>query len=168
MNATGSSNPEKPTRAKFLPGWLAYPLALILYGVIPWAIALLTTRYGWTEDSPGFWNLLGLIPVVVGITGLVWTMSLHFAQAPRAALDLAQNYLLTHGPYTFSRHPMYLSELAVLLGWTIFYGSIAVLVAFVVGCIVFNFVSVPLEERALEARFGEVYRAYKERVPRWF
>jgi protein-S-isoprenylcysteine O-methyltransferase Ste14 len=31
----------------------------------------------------------------------------------------------------------------------------------------FTFVIVPWEERDLEARFGEAYRAYKARVPRW-
>jgi protein-S-isoprenylcysteine O-methyltransferase Ste14 len=40
--------------------------------------------------------------------------------------------------------------------------------AFAVACAVFNFANVPLEERALEARFGEAYREYKLRVPRWF
>lgn len=55
-----------------------------------------------------------------------------------------------------------------LLGWTIFYGSLAVFLAFVVACAFFNFIHVPREEHALEARFGEAYREYKGRIPRRF
>jgi protein-S-isoprenylcysteine O-methyltransferase Ste14 len=96
-------------------------------------------------------------------------MVLHFAQAPeRVQLEPTPSYLLRRGPYAFSRHPMYLSELVLLFGWTLFYGSIAVLIAFVVGCVFFNLVKIPQEERALKARFGEAYREYKNRVPRWF
>ena len=40
------------------------PLA---HGVVPWAISLLTTRYGWIDGRPGTLNLLGLVPVVVAI-----------------------------------------------------------------------------------------------------
>ena len=130
--------------------------------------SLLTPRSGWAAGRPGFWNLLGLIPVVVGTTGLIWTMVLHFAQSPQGVeLDLAKSYLLRLGPYAFSRHPMYLSELTLLFGWVIFYGSVAVLIGFLVAYAVLNFVNVPLEERALEARFGEAYRQYKNTVPRW-
>jgi protein-S-isoprenylcysteine O-methyltransferase Ste14 len=62
---------------------------------------------------------------------------------------------------------MYLSELTLLLGWVIFYGSVAVLVAFVAWLVLFAFYAMPGEERALEAHFGEAYRAYKVAVPRW-
>ncbi len=57
---------------------------------------------------------------------------------------------------------MYLSALAIWLGWALFYGSVAVFVACGVG-----WVLVPWEERELEARFGEAYLRYKNRVPRW-
>ncbi len=148
---------------------MAFVAALIVWEVGPWAISLLTPRYGWVADRPGPWNLLGLIPVVVGTTGLIWTMVLHFAQSREGLeMELAKSYLLRRGPYAFSRHPMYFSELTLLFGWVIFYGSVAVLIAFVIACAVFNFVNVPLEERALEASFGEAYREYKNRVPRWF
>jgi hypothetical protein len=59
---------------------------------------------------------------------------------------------------------MYLSILTLLFGWAIFYGSVAVFIAFVAVCVFFNFAAV-LEERALEARFGEAYLAYKNKVP---
>jgi protein-S-isoprenylcysteine O-methyltransferase Ste14 len=172
MKTTSPSNSPisgQPKRAKVLPRWLAYPLALIVWGVVPWAISLLGPRYGWVAGRPDIWNLLGLIPVVVGIAGFLWTFDLHFAQAPRGVeWELTQSFLLTRGPYAFSRHPMYLSELVLLLGWILLYGSIAVLIAFLVWWTWFSFVQAPLEERALEARYGEVYREYKQRVPRWF
>jgi protein-S-isoprenylcysteine O-methyltransferase Ste14 len=167
MNTTENPNQEPSKRAS-IPWWIGFVVALIVWEVGPWAISLLTLRYGWAAGRPGLWNLLGLIPVVVGTTGLIWTMALHFAQSPEGVeMELAKSYLLRRGPYAFSRHPMYLSELTLLFGWVIFYGSIAVLIAFVVACVVFNFVNVRLEERALEARFREAYLEYKNRVPRW-
>lgn len=163
------SPPEKPSkRGKFLAAWLAYPLALIVWEVLPWVISLLTPRYGWAAGRPGIWNWLGLIPVLVGTTGLLWGVWLHSAQSPKGIeWEMDKSYLLNRGPYAFSRHPMYLSELILLFGWVIFYGSVAVLIAFVAWYLFFNYYAVPLEERVMEAHFGEAYREYKRRVPRW-
>ena len=160
-----NSGQAKPAR---LPRWLAYPLAFIVWCVVPWAISLLTPRYGWEEARPGIWNLLGLIPVVVGIAGFLWAFGLHFAEAPHGLeWNVTQGYLLMRGPYTFSRNPMYLSELVLILGWTLFYGSIAVFIASLIWWVTFNFFTIPLEERALEARYGQAYADYKRRVARW-
>jgi protein-S-isoprenylcysteine O-methyltransferase Ste14 len=56
------------------------------------------------------------------------------------------------------------------LGWAAFYGS-AWVSGVVAGMIVFSKslvgAIVRREERDLEARFGEQYRAYANRVPRW-
>ena len=63
------------------------------------------------------WNLLGLIPVLLGSVCLMWIMVLHFAQAPdRVQLERTPSYILRRGPYAFSRHPMYLSEVTLLFG----------------------------------------------------
>lgn len=168
MSTTENPNQGQPKRAKFLPRWLAYPLALIVWDVVPWAISLLTPRYGWVAGRPGIWNLLGLIPVLVGTTGLIWGIALHSAQSSEGIeWELDKSYLLRGGMYAFSRHPMYLSELILLFGWIIFYGSVALLIAFVVSYLFFNYYAVPLEERVLEAHFGEAYLEYKRIVPRW-
>ena len=73
---------------------------------------------------------------------------------------------MTGGPYAISRHPMYIGELALWLGWAILYGSIPVLIGFAALAAVVGLLA-PREERALEAKFGEVYRRYSARVPRW-
>lgn len=169
MNITEQPD-QKPTKGrKFLSPWLAYPLALIVWWVLPWALSLLMFRYGWTAGRPGIWNLLGLIPVVVGTIGLLWGVQLHSSQSPAGIeMDQDKSYLLMRGPYTFSRHPMYLSELVLLLGWIIFYGSLSVLIAFVAWYLFFNYYAIPLEEHVLEGHFGEDYREYKKKVSRWF
>jgi protein-S-isoprenylcysteine O-methyltransferase Ste14 len=95
-------------------------------------------------------------------------IALHFLASPDSFLELRPGQkLLTPGPYAVSRNPMFLSELAFWFGWALFYGSLAVLIGFLFWVTLFNFVIVPYEERDLEARFGEAYRAYRARVPRW-
>ena len=169
MKTSNIPNHGQSNKVKVLSPWLAYPLALIVWEVLPWAISLLTSRHGWTAGHPGFWNLIGLILVPVGTAGLIWGLQLHSAQSPAGIeMELDKSYLLKRGPYVFSRHPMYLAELTLLLGWVIFYGSVAVLIAFVIWWLFFNFYAMPVEERTLESHFGEAYREYKQQVSRWF
>lgn len=169
MNTTENPKQEQSKKAKIVPLWQAYPLAILVWGVLPWAISLLTPRYGWMTGFPGPWNLLGLIPVLVGTIGLIWGIVLHSAQSPGGLeWELEKSYLLKGSLYAVSRHPMYLSELILLFGWVIFYGSLALLIAFVIWYVLFNYYLMSSEERILEAHFGEAYREYKSRVPRWF
>jgi len=165
MSASNIPNNRQPKR---IPRWLAYVLFAIIWGVVPWAVSLLSPRYGWVAGRPSVWNWLGLIPLVAGIVGSLWTLSLHFAESGEGLdWEADKSYLLMRGPYAFSRHPMYLSELTLLLGWVLLYGSVAVLITFVFWWAAFSFYLVPQEERTIEARFGEAYREYKRRVPRW-
>jgi protein-S-isoprenylcysteine O-methyltransferase Ste14 len=166
MMQSGVPESESSKRGS-IPFWVAALIALLVYELGPWALSLMTPRHGWAAGRPGAWNLLELVLVVAGTVFMLWTISMHFARPEGVRMQRAQNYLLSHGPYAYSRHPMYLSELAILLGWTFVYGSVAVLFAFLVAVSVFNLVNVPCEERALEARFGELYRQYKIQVPRW-
>jgi protein-S-isoprenylcysteine O-methyltransferase Ste14 len=79
---------------------------------------------------------------------------------------LAPPFLMTTGPYAYTRNPMYVAELALWLGWATLFGSLVTLLGFVVLTVVIILV-LPWEERGLEAQFGETYRQYQARVPRW-
>jgi protein-S-isoprenylcysteine O-methyltransferase Ste14 len=141
---------------------------LLVHNVIPWGLSLLSARYGWIEGTPGTWNLFSLILIGAGITCVVWTMALHFVRtAPRVAFERTPSYLLSRGPYRVTRNPMFLGELALWLGWALFYGSVATFIAALVFWGLMSFIAVPREERELEARFGDAYREYKRSVPRW-
>ena len=167
MNNSEISNSDQSKKAKLLSPWLAYPMALLVWEGLPWAISLLAPRYGWTAGRPNTWNLMGLIPVIVGTIGLLWGVYRHAAASGGIEWSLDRSYLLTRGLYTFSRHPMYLSELTLLLGWTVFYGSVSVLIVFVIWFLFFNFYAIPQEERVMEMHFGDAYREYKKKVRRW-
>jgi protein-S-isoprenylcysteine O-methyltransferase Ste14 len=167
------STPETPQheqqdRTRHLPAWLAFPLSLISWWAIPWAVSLLSPRVGWQANRPGPWNWLGLLLVVPGTYGLLLGVAAHAAQSGKGIeWELDKSYFLRHGMYAFSRNPMYLSEMVLLLGWILFYGSAALLVLFAVWFVVFHFYAIPQEERILEAHYGQAYRDYKQKVPRW-
>ena len=69
--------------------------------------------------------------------------------------------------YRLSRNPMYLGMACLLTGWSLYLGSLAAMVI-VPGFIwVLTEVQIKPEEAALEALFGDDYRAYKAQVRRW-
>jgi protein-S-isoprenylcysteine O-methyltransferase Ste14 len=117
---------------------------------------------------PGLPNLLGLAITGGGVFLLLWCINLHIARySTLSPIDSYPPFLLVGGPYGFSRNPMYVADVAIWLGWALFYGSIPALLASLCFAGFLAFVHVPSEERQLLARFGDEYQLYKSSVPRW-
>jgi protein-S-isoprenylcysteine O-methyltransferase Ste14 len=137
--------------------------------LLPWAVSKLGPRYGWSQAVPATWNLVGLLAVGIGLAWYVWCLVFHF-KSYRAAVRIGFSppHLVVDGPYRYSRNPMYVAGLSAWLGWTVLYGSPAVLVGLVLLWSLFTFRVIPYEERQLETLFGEEYREYKRSVRRWF
>lgn len=163
---------RKGRREVFLPRW-AVPLVwaiivLVILILLPWAISKFGPRFGWSQLAPAFWNLTGLIAVAIGLTLYAWCLVFHF-RSYRASVRVGFSppHLVIAGPYRFSRNPMYVAGLFAWIGWTVFYGSPAVFIAFVLLWAVFTYRVIPYEERQLEALFGDEYLEYKRSVRRW-
>ncbi len=76
------------------------------------------------------------------------------------------NAPITKGLYRYSRHPMYVTMFVFLLGLGIVTASWVLLllfIVFVVGCVVF----VNVEEQSCLDKYGDAYRDYMNRTPRW-
>lgn len=99
--------------------------------------------------------------VAAGIQFLVRRTSIDPRHPDRAST------LLTGGLYRFSRNPIYLADALLLAAWGAWLAdalAFAVLPAFAAWIVRFQVVP---EERALQARFGAQYEAYRSRVRRW-
>ena len=81
-----------------------------------------------------------------------------FAKAPER--------LLTDGPYALSRNPMYLGHLVFMTGLTLVTRSRLAAILALRQYLRFS-ERVAIDERRLERIFGDEYRDYVARVPRW-
>ena len=119
------------------------------------------------ERSVGWYQAIGLIVVAVGV-GLSC-----FAAAIFQARDTTRKpwgeptAFVVQPPFTWTRNPMYLGIVIVLLGLAIFFSSIAMLLAPAIFFAVIDRMVIPREEETMERLFGQDYVAYKERVRRW-
>lgn len=155
-----------------LPKW-AIPIVwsiivLVIMIFLPSVVSQSGPRYGWHQQAPATWNFTGLIAVGMGLAMYIWCLVFHFKSYRESVrIGFAPPHLVVTGPYRYSRNPMYVSGLFVWIGWTIFYGSPAVLIGLVFLWSLFTFRVIPNEERQLEALFGDEYKEYKASVRRW-
>jgi len=75
--------------------------------------------------------------------------------------------LVTHGPYRFSRNPMYMSLTMQGLGLSFLVNTLWSVLFLFPGLVALYFLVVRSEERYLGKTFGEEYAAYRSRVRRW-
>ncbi len=98
--------------------------------------------------------------------------------APAAALTMARartaivphhrtTALVTSGPFRLTRNPLYLSLGLLLAGVAVAVNSLALALAIIPWAAVMRWGVIGREERYLEAKFGDDYRAYCRRVRRW-
>jgi protein-S-isoprenylcysteine O-methyltransferase Ste14 len=112
--------------------------------------------------------LLGAPFVAAGFAMWVWTVRL-FARIGRGTLapwDPTER-LVVEGPYAHVRNPMITGVLAVLLGEALILGSTAIAIWAALFAVINHAFFLAYEEPAVERRFGDEYRRYRDNVPRW-
>ena len=104
------------------------------------------------------WFYAGLIVFLLGLVVLA-VASVSFIMTP-------MNEPITRGMYRYSRHPLYLASLLIYLSVGIACASWVFLLILIV-----QFVSIRIglagEERYCLEKYGDDYRKYLNRVPRW-
>ena len=75
--------------------------------------------------------------------------------------------IVTHGPYGFTRNPIYLGMFLGQTGLAIGFDSLWILVMLIPFYLVLRYGVVAREEAYLARKFGGVYLDYKSRVRRW-
>ncbi len=151
---------------------LSLLLGALLFGaVIPFLMALasrwLDASLGLSPWPPRPLGLSGLAPVGLGLFLSGWSVWAQLRVGRGGPLPVAPpRRLVTTGPYALCRNPMVLGESLYLTGlglllsspsflaltWLVFFPAVVAYLKLV-------------EEKELEARFGEAYLAYKRQVP---
>ena len=155
---------------------LAYNVIAIILLYLLWEISPkpLTIIY----DLPNPFDLFTLIPQLIALAGLVWTIKYicfrEFIGLSQVKRYLKKNYtseldeeltLRIEGPYRYSRHPVYFFSIMFLLfrpAMDLFYLTVFLCI------VIYFYIGSFYEEKKLIKNFGKIYSTYKEFVPRIF
>jgi len=113
------------------------------------------------------WNLLGIVPLGVGIALNLVADRAFKAHATTVKPFEDSTVLITGGVFRISRHPMYLGFVLILIGIAVLMGSLTPYAVIVVFAMLMEVVFIRVEERMLEEKFGDTWLAYKAKVRRW-
>jgi len=95
----------------------------------------------------------------------VWDFA-SFGRGTPAPID-APKKLVVRGLYRYTRNPMYVGVLTVILGWAVLFRAPQLIVYAVVVGTCFHLFIVLYEEPHLAREFGSEYEAYRAQVARW-
>lgn len=152
---------------KFLEHRIPPPLVGLACGLAMWGLSRLAPAIA-MSDAMRYVLAVGLVLLgfAIALSGVV-----SFRRARTTVNPLrpdAASELVTGGVYRFTRNPMYLGMLLVLVGWAAFLASPLALLGAAAFAFFIDRFQIRPEERALRAVFGESFNAYASRVRRWF
>lgn len=144
------------------------PLALTLLLVaLMWATARAWPQFSFAAP----W--LSLLAAAIAVAGLLVCL-LGVASFRRAGTTVdprrptGTSALVAHGIYRYSRNPMYLGMLFVVAAWGLHLGHWLALACGPLAFVLYlDRLQIVAEERALEEKYGDEYRAYARAVRRW-
>ena len=113
------------------------------------------------------WNLLGLVPLLLGAASCI-TGIRRIRKADTTIKTFGQpSRLLTDGIYRVTRNPIYLGFATILLGAWLLLGALSVGVPVLLFVVVADRWYIRFEEATLARTFGQEYERYRSRTRRW-
>jgi protein-S-isoprenylcysteine O-methyltransferase Ste14 len=146
-----------PAPRSLAPSWFAAHLAAMVVLHFAWPI------YQWNLGMSRWWGL----PLALAGTAIVIVCARRFAPVTTLRPWETPSVLVTDGLHGVSRNPMYAGMLFAMAGGAVMLGSLTPALVVPVFAWILRTRFIAHEERVLEERFGDDYRAYRRRVRRW-
>jgi protein-S-isoprenylcysteine O-methyltransferase Ste14 len=109
---------------------------------------------------------IGLLLIMLGELFRIYSVGF-IGTISRTRSQSTGQRLITEGPFSYVRNPLYVANFLITLGFTVFGGNLWLLALTVILFVVQYYFIVAYEENLLLAKFGEEYEDYRLRVPRW-
>ncbi len=143
----------------FRPPRIAMTFTLIA-AVIHWSLNVWETiRF----SHPGAGAVMG----IAGFILTMWSWGLFKRQHLAICLPEKTSHITKAGPYRFSRNPMYLGMVLIMLGLALYIGTVPFYLSALGYFAILRVVFIPFEEYKLAKAFGETYMQYRSQVRRW-
>jgi len=151
-------SPHRPKRIVIPPIWFALGLT---------AIFLLDRFFPPSNFSGPVAVGLGAVLILLGLASAISAAGL-FRKADTGIVPFSEaTTLVTSGAFRFSRNPMYLGMVFVLLGTALIVGSVAGLLVAPIFMLIIQYRFILDEERMMRDVFGKEFEEYRRRVRRW-
>jgi protein-S-isoprenylcysteine O-methyltransferase Ste14 len=136
---------------------LAIAAGLAIHWFVPWHFV--------PGPVPGI--VTGALVFAAGFALAIWAITTFTRAGTQVPTNMPTSRIVAHGPYRFTRNPIYLGFFLGLIGLAVGFDSAWLLVALVGFFLVIRYGVVAREEVYLERKFGDDYRTYTGRVRRW-
>jgi protein-S-isoprenylcysteine O-methyltransferase Ste14 len=113
------------------------------------------------------YQLVASICIIVGFTVMLFAW-LQFKKSDAAVCPTAKtSWIVMDGTYRYTRNPMYLGMIFILLGASFIMGTIPSMLAPVVFFLIIDKIFIPYEEDKLQSSFSDSYDEYMMATRRW-
>ena len=136
--------------------WMATIVSLLFHFFLPVRMLI-----------PYPWSVAGFVLIVLGAALNIWADQIFKRRGTTVKPFEQPTTLVVDGPFAWSRHPMYLGMVAILIGISVICGSISSFVGPMLFWIVARIRFIPAEERSMAEAFEEEYSTYKKKVHSW-
>jgi len=147
------------------PG-VSFPAPLLL--AVGFALGVLIQHFTRAIAVPRPLRILVGAPFQIGAMAVnAWAALLFWRFRTSFIPNRASSALIVHGPFRFTRNPVYIALTVLYIGMALCTGYLWALLFLPPALLLIRFYVIGREEQYLERRFGDAYREYKARVRRW-
>lgn len=110
---------------------------------------------------------VGVLLVISGLSLDIYAIRTLFAHKTTVMPTSGATHLVTTGPFSISRNPIYLGNTILTTGLGVALGNPWFFIAAIAAALATNFLQIVPEEKHLEHQFGKPWRTYTKKVRRW-
>ena len=138
-----------------------------------WALLTVGMQYALLRLLPGPqvvappWTHVGLGLFGIGFLLILYCGGLFRRHGTSVKPGDISEALIIHGPYRWSRNPIYMAMVVALVGSAVWFGNATAFLPLIGFFWIISSQFIAMEEQMLIDRFGDEYRDYRDKVRRW-